>query len=180
LIAPEQSTVPFTLRFATHTDRAAIFALHQAAFSGIAEARLVEALHESGDVRLSLVAVQDGEIVGHVLFSELSVTTPDGGTIAGLALAPLAVHPDWQRQGIGTELVQTALQQLRQQGWGLVLVLGEPDYYGRFGFTAAAARGLQSPYAGEYFLALDLRGETDAQSFLRGEVVYPAPFSDLA
>jgi putative acetyltransferase len=173
-------SVERTTRPASDADRTAIFTLHRAAFGGDAEARLVESLHESGDVRLSLVAEQDGEIVGHVLFSELSVMTPTEEEVAGLALAPLAVHPDWQRRGIGTELVRAALQQLRAEGWGLVLVLGEPDYYSRFDFTTAAARGLQSPYAGEYFLALDLQGETAAGTFLRGEVLYPAPFSDLA
>lgn len=157
----------------------AIFALHQAAFGGDAEANLVEALHESGDVRLSLVAEQGGEIVGHVLFSELSVITPDGAAIAGLALAPLAVHPNWQRRGIGTELVQTALQQLQRQGWGLVLVLGEPDYYGRFGFTADAARDLHSSYAGKYFLALDLQQQTTTGTRVQGRVAFPAPFADL-
>jgi putative acetyltransferase len=172
--------VALTTRQATDTDSAAIFVLHQAAFSGDAEARLVEALHESGDVRLSLVAEQNGEIVGHVLFSELSVTTPDGETFAGLALAPLAVHPDWQRRGIGTELVRTALQQLRPQGWRLVLVLGEPDYYSRLGFTASAAQHLESPYAGEYFQALNLQSPSDDIGVLRGTVAYPKPFAALS
>jgi putative acetyltransferase len=171
--------VELTIRPATDANWSEVLALHCAAFGGDAEARLVAALHESGDVRLSLVAEQDGEVVGHVLFSELSVTTPDGASTAGLALAPLAVLPQWQRRGIGTQLVQTALQQLREQDWGLVLVLGEPEYYGRFGFTADQARGLRSPYAGDYFLACDLQEGAGSTAPLEGTVRYAAPFADL-
>lgn len=167
------------VRTATLSDASAIATLHRVAFDSDAEAKLVEALEESDDVRLSLVAEQAGEVVGHVLFSELSVTTPDGEAIAGLALAPLAVHPQWQRRGIGTELVRTALQQLRELGWGLVLVLGEPDYYDRFGFTASAAKHLRSPYAGEYFLALNLQSTSGEDMLLYGTVVYPRPFVAL-
>lgn len=140
-------------------DTAAIRALLRAAFGGEAEAELVDRLRaEPGAVRLSLLAERrrDGRLVGQILFSAMAV----GDDPAVLALAPLAVAPEMQRQGIGAALVRRGLALCRRRGLGrAVLVLGEPDYYGRYGFSAAAAREVTGvPWAGHpAFQARSLR-----------------------
>lgn len=124
-----------TPRAARPDDAAAIAALVAAAFGRGEEAALVAALRAEGAAAIELVAAApDGALLGHVLFSPMTV-----GDAPALALAPLAVAPAAQRRGIGAALVRhgLALAEARREGW--CLVLGEPAYYGRFGFTAAAA-----------------------------------------
>lgn len=100
------------------------------------EADLVERLRESGAATVSLVATQDASVVGHVLLSE--VTTDPGITEStGAGLAPLSVVPSAQRRGIGSALVRAAIEEARQRGFGFLVVLGDPAYYGRFGFRPA-------------------------------------------
>lgn len=137
----------------------------------------MEALDKDSHTRLSLVAEQAGTVVGHVLFSELTIWTPSG-SLSGLALAPVGVHPEHQRMGIGTQLIVAGLQHCLEQNWRVVIVLGEPSFYGRFGFSAERAALLESPYAGDYFLAVDL-SDREAEN-LSGRVEYPAPFAALA
>lgn len=121
------------------------------AFGQSDEADLVGALRHAGDAIVSLVAEEDGEIVGHVLLSKMEAP------FRALALAPLAVTPDRQRSGIGSTLVRDALHRAREAGWDAVFVLGDPGYYGRFGFSVEAARGFRSPYAGAHFMMLALQ-----------------------
>lgn len=156
-------------------DAAAIAALHEAAFGGPAEARIVDRLRRDGLIVLSLVAIDREKIVGHVLFSRLAVTV-DGRPVLAAALAPLAVRPDRQRQRIGSRLVENALPLLRERGVEAVIVVGHPAYYRRFGFSAALARKLDSSYTGEAFMALELR--PGALAGRRGEARYPPAFSD--
>ena len=129
-------------------DFAAIRRLLIEAFGGPGEATLVEGLREDGDLALALVAEDASKIIGHVAFSPLK--SPG----SALALAPLAVAPERQRRGIGTALIDEGLRQARAGGWGVVFVVGDPEYYRRFGFTSEAAAGFDSPYAGPYFMAL--------------------------
>jgi putative acetyltransferase len=143
------------------------------AFGRPDEAKLVEQLRAGGWARLSLVAQRDGQIVGHVLFSELKIERGTDAT-AALALAPLAVLPKFQSRGVGTALVQSALDECRQAGHRIAIVLGHPAYYARFGFSAALARPLESPYAGDSFMALEL--VAGALAGVRGRVVYAPPF----
>lgn len=152
---------------------AAISAVHRAAFGGELEAKLVERLRREGLALVSLVAIDVDEVVGHILFSELAVEI-DGKPIAAASLAPMGVLPHRQRQGIGSQLVRTGLERLRQGIVAAVVVVGHPDYYPRFGFSAALARKLASPYAGEAFMALELTLGALAGS--RGSVRYPAAF----
>jgi len=160
----------------TESERDAVREVHRLAFGGDDEARLVDALHEEGFVRLSLVAEIDGEIVGHILFSDLPISSPSG-TVPALALAPLAVLPVYQRRGIGSELVRHSLELVRQQGHRIVIVLGHVHFYPRFGFSPELARRLDSPYAGESFMALELvEGALDG---VAGAVQYPPPFNAL-
>lgn len=155
-------------------DDAAIAEINDLAFDGPAEARLVAALRNSGDAAIELVATDATAIVGHILFSVLDVTV-DGHPIRALALAPMAVHPDKQRTGIGGALIRAGLDQARRDGWEAVVVLGHPAYYPRFGFTPALARHLVAPFSGDAFMALALReGALDGRA---GRVVYPPAFT---
>ena len=158
------------IRDETEADHAAVGRLHRLAFGGDAEARLVDALRQSGAAAVSLVAESGGVVVGHLLLSALEA--PE----RALALAPLAVLPDRQRQGVGSALVRAALTRAREGGWAAAFVLGDPAYYGRFGFRADAARGYASPHAGEHFLAVPLGPEPLPGV---GAVVHPAPFAAL-
>lgn len=155
-------------------DRNAISRLHHAAFRGNAEADLVEALHREGAVVLSLVAEEEGRIVGHILFSRVEIETGNA-VVPGLALAPLAVEPERQRSGIGSRLVREAHEQLVAQGEGLVFVVGDPAYYQRFGFSVEAARTFETPYDGAHIMALALNPGVPK----RGIVRYPMAFAEF-
>ena len=136
-------------------DAAAIRSVHLAAFPTPSEANLVEQLRNDGDVAASIIALADGEIAGHVLFSRMSVEA-DGQELHGWGLGPVAVVPDRQRTGIGSALVEAGIDRARATGVQIIFVLGEPAYYGRFGFDAKSAAPFASPYAGAYFQALAL------------------------
>jgi putative acetyltransferase len=165
LIRPEQES-----------DLAAIREVNRQAFGQDGEAQLVDDLRAEGYVRLSLVAEVDGQIVGHILFSDLPIHTPTG-EIPAVSLAPMAVRPDHQRRGIGTALVREGLQHCAEQGHRIVVVLGHTEFYPRFGFSPKLAEPLASPYAGEAFMALEL--VPGALAGVVGEVRYPPPFERL-
>lgn len=133
-------------------DADAIRAVHLAAFPTPAEADLVRMLHDDLASEISLVAIVDGEITGHVLLSRMQVDG-DGRSYRALGLAPVAVLPERQNQGIGSALIEKALDRAKGRDEEIVFVLGEPDYYRRFGFTREAAAPFASPYAGPYFMA---------------------------
>ena len=110
---------------------------------------------------LSLVAEDQGNIVGHILFTPVTVDR-DGHQVTGMGLAPMAVAPNRQRQGIGTALIEHGLGLLRQRGCPFVIVLGHPEYYPRFGFERASRHGLACQWEGvpdEAFMALILDPE---------------------
>jgi len=138
-------------------DVAAIRAVNRRAFGQEDEAALVESLRNGGDVIASLVADDEGQIVGHILFSRLRIEAGDR-TVDAAVLAPMAVLPERQRAGIGSALVRAGLDACREAGVAAIVVLGHPDYYPRFGFSADAARGLRCPFpgAGNAFMALEL------------------------
>ena len=165
------------IRAATVSDGIAIRSVHLAAFPTAAEAGLVDRLDRDGDAILSLVAEEGGSIVGHILFSRMQVVG-DGKAIDALGLAPVAVVPDRQNQGIGAQLIETGLSAVRDGGTDLVFLVGEPAYYGRFGFRADAAAPFTSPYAGEYFQAKLLSDEGQVPA--AGRADYAPAFADLA
>ena len=136
-------------------DDAAIRRVVDAAFGRPAEFRLVEALRAANLAAVELVATRGEEIVGHLLMSALSVFIDDQ-PVPSLALAPLSVRPQQQGQGVGTALMEVGLDVARARQWDAIVVLGDPEYYARFGFTTEAAEHLESPYSGESFLALEL------------------------
>ena len=157
-------------------DISAIRGVNERAFGSSIEADLVDALRIEGYARLPLVAVAEGQIVGHVLFSRLPIVTPTG-TIDALALAPVAVLPEFQRRGIGSKLIAAGLEQCAAMGEMIVIVLGEPAFYGRFGFSAALAAPLECAYACEAFQALELQPR--ALRGVTGKVEYPPPFEQV-
>ncbi len=162
------------IRPETESDFEVIRRVNREAFGGDAEAQLVDALRAEGYVQVSLVAQIDGQVVGHILLSDLPILTAQG-TLSALALAPLAVFPNWQRQGLGSALTERALEIARDAGHRIVVVLGHPAYYPRFGFSPELALSLESPYAGPSFMALEL--VAGALAGVRGKVEYPPPFA---
>ena len=143
------------IRPETDADFDEIGDVNRQAFGGEGEARLVDELRDSGYARLSLVAVEDGRVVGHVMLSEAGIQTEDG-QVEALALGPVGVLPDRQGQGIGSALIREALSRCARAGHRVVVLVGHPGYYPRFGFSASLAKNLTSPYSGEAFMALEL------------------------
>lgn len=128
----------------------------EAAFPTSAEADLVERLRRHSKAVIALTAEDVGEIVGHIVFSPLSLE-PLAGTV-GLGLGPLAVMPDHEKHGVGRRLVQNGLAECRAWGARFVSVLGDPEYYGRFGFEPATGHGLLNEFgADEHFMVFELR-----------------------
>ena len=163
------------VRAAKAGDGPAIRAVHVAAFPTAMEADLVERLEREGDVVLSLVAVEEDEVVGHVLLSRMAAEA-DGREVRAVGLAPVAVLPQRQTQGIGSALVRAAVEQMDQHGEQFVFLVGEPEFYGRFGFAAATAAPFASPYAGPYLQALALNGAKPPSA---GRAEHAPAFSDL-
>jgi len=134
-------------------DEPDIYRVHSGSFPTEGEARLVNLLRAAKRLSLSLVAELDGEVVGHVAFSP--VTTDTGAT--GTGLGPVAVPEPFQRHGIAAQLVRSGLDTCREAGFGWVVVLGSPAYYGRFGFRPASGFGLTGAYGGgDAYQALEL------------------------
>lgn len=138
-------------------DYAAVYAVNAAAFETPAEAHLVDALRKEADPLISLVAEQNGEIVGHILFSPVTLSGNPNLMIMGLA--PMAVRPEQQGKGIGSDLVRTGLVKCKDRGYGAVVVLGHTWYYPRFGFVPAVNYGINSEYdvPAEVFMVLELK-----------------------
>lgn len=164
------------VRPAAGGDAEAIRAVHLAAFPTSAEAELVGRLHEDYDSEISLVAEQSGEIVGHVLLSRMKASA-GSRAFRALGLGPVGVLPGAQGSGIGSALIRSALGIAETLGEEVVFVLGEPDYYSRFGFSAEAAAPFASPYAGPFFMAAWLR--PDAAPSDPGEAAYAPAFARL-
>ena len=159
-------------------DRDAIRVVHREAFRSDAEPDLVDALRDGFHSQLSLVAEEMGNtIVGHLMLSRVMIESPSGTHVA-LSLAPVGVMPGYQRRKIGSNLILSAIAKSRAQGHGIVLVLGQPAYYRRFGFRSDLAEVLESPFGGgEAWMAMELipaslRG-------VQGTVVFSPPFMAL-
>jgi putative acetyltransferase len=116
----------------------------QAAFPTYAESKLVDALRTNGKAIISLVAVNDEQVLGHILFSP--VTTSPQTSVKGIGLAPVAVHPDVQSQGIGLQLIREGLRRCQELGFDYCVVLGSPEYYRRSGFMKASQFGVANEY----------------------------------
>jgi putative acetyltransferase len=170
-----------TVRPEQPADHVAIADVVGAAFGGPVEPRLVEAIRSSPGYRpeMALVAVEGDEVVGHVMISAASLVDEDGTSHEVVSLSPLAVRPDRHSQGIGGALVREALRRAEEAGEGLVLLEGDPRYYGRFGFVDARPHGIRfelpdwaPPEAGQVFLL------PSHDPNVRGEVRYPPAFTE--
>ena len=134
-----------TIRQERAADAPAIRRVNEEAFGQRDEADIVDALRKNCDDLLSLVAVDDGEIVGHALWSPATIES-GGPVFEGMGLAPVAVLPKCQRKGIGTALINEGIGRLRSQGCRFIIVLGHPGYYPRFGFVPASRHGVKSEW----------------------------------
>ena len=163
-----------SLRTAVPADFMAIAGVLRQAFARDEEADLVASLRAEGAVLLELVAEEDAAVIGHILYSELALDPPAHGVRAA-ALAPLAVEPAHQRRGIGGALIRMSLPMLAHAGADAVVVLGEPIYYSRFGFSSELASTLEPRFApGPHLMALELSpGCLDG---LRARLRYAAAF----
>jgi putative acetyltransferase len=158
-------------------DRAAVRAVNEAAFGQPSEANLVEALHRAGAAIVALVAEGPETIAGHIMFSPVTVEHAHGRRLAGLA--PMAVAPARQRQGIGSMLVREGLERCLAAGCDGIVVVGHPEYYPRFGFVPADTLGLRTEYdvPREVFMALPLPGRSLER--VSGLVRFHAAFAQL-
>ncbi len=137
--------MPVQIRKERPVDEKAVFDLNFRAFGQDAEPKIVDALRMSCPEGVSLVAEEQGKIVGHILFTPAWIeTAPE--PLYGMTLAPLAVAPECQRQGIGSALVQAGIEALRASGTPFIVVLGHPDYYPKFGFERASKYGIRCEY----------------------------------
>lgn len=166
-------TAPCKVRPEEAGDSEVIRAILTSAFGGAVEADLIDNLRRDGDLALALVGHDEDGIHGYAAFSPLTI---DGADIRAAALGPLAVAPARQRQGIGQLLAGHGLLRLREAGFDLVLVLGDPAYYGQLGFEAEAAQAFRTPYDGPYQQALAL---TTAGALASGTVHYAPAFAKL-
>lgn len=134
------------IRREARQDIAAIRFVNEQAFGGTGEANAIEALRARNAAALSLVAVMNDRVVGHLFFSPITIESADRSW-PGWGLAPLAVLPDYQRRGIGSALMDAGLEECRRSGCERLIVLGHPDYYPRFGFERASQYGVRFEFA---------------------------------
>ena len=164
------------LRTETLYDLPAIRLVEEAAFSRPAEAALVDLIRERGRSTLSLVADQDGCVLGHTLFTSVTLASPHS-EVRGLGIGPVAVLPRFQRTGIGSRLIRAGLDHVRFLGYAFVVLLGDPAYYSRFGFKPGRIFGLGSDYGdGDEFQALELF--PGALAGIGGHVKYIPEFAE--
>ncbi len=159
------------IRLAAPGDHAAIDSIVRAAFGRADEAVLVDRLRADEDTLFELVAVEQGEVAGHVLYSRLWVDRYD----LYASLGPLAVDPAQHRRGLGSALVRASLEIAREFGCHGVLLLGAPAYYGRFGFSSSATAQVQGPFSGRTaFQALALEDDAFVSPMT---IAYPDAFA---
>lgn len=119
-----------------------------AAFKGGGEADVVDQLRSSCDDFISMVAKLDGQVVGHIFFTPVRIVQKNDWTVLGSGLAPLAVDPEFQGEGIGSKLCKEGLQRIEAEGYPFAVVLGNPKFYSRFGFERASKHGITSSFEG--------------------------------
>jgi putative acetyltransferase len=171
---PEPQIGPVVIRMEQAADAPQIRGLLEASFPGLGEALLVDRLRSDGDLVLSLVAEDGGVVVGYIAFARIMV---EGGEtpFRAVALAPLAVYSDYQSQGVATQLVREGHACLAFLGETLSVVVGEPQYYGRFGYSNRRVAGFESEYQSAYLMGLSFGAAP-----WEGRFVYPPAFGALS
>lgn len=179
---PDTSRIMPSIRPEKPGDREAIRKVHKEAFSGDEEAGLVDRLRTDPQYipELSLVAECDHEVVGHILFFPVGIVTTAGPVHAALSLAPLGIRTAFQRNGVGSALTRHGLSECARLGHRIVICVGHPQFYQRFGFVPARPSGLELPFSApdEVFLVRELA--QDALHGIRGLVQYPDAFSTVS
>ncbi len=165
------------IRIEREGDREAVHAVNTAAFESSAEAHLVDALRQQSQPIVSLVAEEDGEVVGHIMFSV--VTLPGQRGLKLMGLGPMAVAPGCQRKGVGSALVKEGIDRCRSLDVSAVVVLGHPEFYPRFGFVPSTSFGINSEYdvPEEVFMTMELI--PGSLNEISGTVKYHSAFGDL-
>lgn len=165
-----------TIRAETQSDFADVRKVNESAFGGAGEAALVEALRSAVTPYVSLVAVENERVIGHIFFSPVTIENP-GAIRRAFGLAPMAVAPESQRSGVGSLLVRRGLEECQCLDVDIVVVVGHRDYYPRFGFRPAGELGLKCEYdvAPEEFMVLELRN--GALAGVKGLVKYHETFA---
>jgi putative acetyltransferase len=170
----------FFIRQEIPADIPAIFEVNYQAFAHYDEARLVNALRDNGifNPELSLVAIHGERIIGHIMFPPITIESLHKVTPA-IALSPLVVHPDYQCTGVGAALIEEGLKVCRTLGHRIVIVIGHPGYYPRYGFRSARENGIVAPFtvADDVFMVLAL--DPGALDGIQGTVKYPEAFDTL-
>lgn len=167
------------IRHENHDDFRHVFELNAIAFGQDNEAKLVDALRKNNAVfvpELSLVATYNNAIVGHILFTKISIKDNNGKLYECLGLAPMAVKPEFQKIGIGGQLIRKGLEVAKTLGFKAVIVLGHEHYYPKFGFKPAENWNIKAPFdvPSNVFMAIEL--EKDGLKNISGTVVYPKEF----
>jgi len=164
------------IRQESRNDYKRIRALNDAAFGSTEESQLIDKLRSDGKVILSLVAEEDGDLIGHILFSRIQIEN-GVATYPAVALAPMCVSSVHQKKGVGGALIRQGVHMLKPRGENAVFVVGHKRYYPKFGFSATLAAQFQCEYAGDSFFALELQpGWIEGKA---GSVVYPEAFRRL-
>ncbi|MCO4780680.1 MAG: N-acetyltransferase [Candidatus Cloacimonetes bacterium] len=163
------------IRAESVSDKKAVYEINKQAFPGDDEAKLVDALRENADPIVSLVAELKGQVIGHILFSPVTLSSrPD---LKLMGLAPMAVLPEFQKQGIGSKLVNESVSKCKDLEFAGIVVLGHPDYYPKFGFVPSVNFGIKCTYdvPDEAFMVLELKEGV----FKAGVVSYHPEFDNL-
>ena len=174
----ERQKMEIKIRQEKGQDSAAVFEVHKLAFARDDEANLVDRLRSSRAFvpELSLVAVADNNLAGHILFTKIKIRNNNGDETESLALAPMAVKPAFQNRGIGRQLIRYGLDKAKELQYKSVIVLGHAHYYPKFGFLPAHRWNIKSPYniPQEVFMAMEL--VTGGLKNTDGLVEYPKEF----
>lgn len=170
------------LRQETKNDFSEVYEVNNLAFGQENEAKLVDALRNNSAAfvpELSIVATANGKIVGHILFTKIHIKDNKGNMNESLGLAPMAVRPEWQKSGIGGQLIREGFELARALGFKSVIVLGHEHYYPKFGFEPAAKWDIKAPFdvPPTVFMAIELT--KDGLKDISGTVVYPKEFEEV-
>ena len=164
------------IRSEVPADYPAVHELNERAFEGPVEARLVDLLRAAQKAVISLVALHEDRVVGHIMFSPVTVAEASEN-VRAVGLAPMSVLPEFQNRGIGSRLVRAGLEACTRSGYDVVVVLGHTNYYPRFGFVRAKDYGLDNEYdAGDSFMVMELK--SGALRGIRGLVKYAPEFRE--
>ena len=160
-----------TIRSSQPADRKSVLNVESRAYGRKAEANLVDQLLPAPEYTISIVAECDGKIIGHILLTEIEAP------LKALALAPLAVIPEYREMHVGTELVRAGIEAAASAGYEAIFVLGDVLYYERFGFSGKLADPFRIKWQGKQFMALEL--SVGCLKGKKGRLVYPSAFSVL-